>query len=111
MTLVERIKNLFKKDERLKEMLEEKRLQQIVEQRSKNANERELERYYEEERQKNIKAQLESFRNQRKKEFWHENKNWNNKNIFQGHKNILTNDNHMFSVKSNNLTGGSMFWK
>lgn len=111
MTLLERIKSIFKKDERLKEMLEERRMQRIAEQRDKNSNERELERYYEEERQKQIKLQLEAFRKQKQREFWSENKNWHNKNIMVGHKKILTNDNHMFSIKSDNLVGGNMFWR
>lgn len=50
-----------------------RKIQRILDERQKNANERELERYIEEERQEKIKKALEHYRKQRKRDFWKSN--------------------------------------
>ena len=81
------------KDERFSEMQEEDRRVTRLQERKKNSNERELERYQEEERQKQIKEELEMFRKQKKDELWRT-------NIFAGHKSILANDNPIITGKN-----------
>lgn len=113
------LKKAFARDPQFKEMEREIRMQKMIEDRMKNADERELERFYEEERQKSIKKNLEEFRKARREENWHGDKNsiLKQKNIFTGHKSILKQDfsilggKKLFSGKSNSLKGGCMFIK
>lgn len=51
--------------ELMRRMDNEMRVQQILTERQKSANERELERYYDEEREKTIKEELEDMRKKR----------------------------------------------
>ena len=93
MGVKEFLSHALKKDSRFKELEKEMRMQKMLQERMKNSNERELDRFYEEERQKTIKKNLEEFRNQRKEESWHgENNILNSPNIFKGHKSILHED-------------------
>ncbi len=108
------------KKEQIKAMADQLKMQKLVEDRMKNSDERELERFYEEERQKSMKQNLEEFRKQRTKEFWETNMFLNNKNIFEGHKSILT-DNPKLSIMGHRKVsrkkskikrkGGNMFFK
>ena len=68
MTIQETISRLLHKNNRTKEILDERRAERLAVQRDKNSNERELERFMEEERQKNIKIQLEHYRKKRNNE-------------------------------------------
>ena len=70
MGLKEMLQNVFNRNDRVKEIVAERRAQRIAEQREKPSNERELERFYEEKRQALIKSELEKFRKQRQKENW-----------------------------------------
>lgn len=92
MTLKEIFNKFTHKDERFKDMQREDRMGKVLEERKKNANERELERFIEEERQKQIKIALEQFRKKKKDEFFHGGNMLKQKNIFKGHKNILHQD-------------------
>lgn len=47
-----------------------RKIQNILDARTKNANERELERFIEEERQKRINIALEQYRKERQREYW-----------------------------------------
>ena len=92
---------VFHKNERVKEIVEERRAQRIAEQREKPSNERELERFYEEKRQEMIKKELEKYRKQRQRESWSSNmlnKEYmfkdkrpilKERNIFRNNKNII----------------------
>ena len=71
MTIQEAFYKLLHKNDRVKEILEERRAEKIAIQRDKNSNERELERLMEENRQKNIKTSLEHYRKQRAKDINH----------------------------------------
>lgn len=84
---------LFGRSEKFKEMQEDTRFQKIVEQRQKNANERELEKFQEEERQKLIKNKLEQFRKMRREES-------NKATILQSDFNILDNSNPILKQKN-----------
>ena len=106
------VKNKLKK-ERFKQLEEEKRFLEILENRSKSSNLRELEGYYNEEREKDIKEQLIKMRKNRQDDinFGHnpldaENviakKGWEvmkENNIFKNNKNIFSNQE--FIHKSN----------
>jgi len=126
MSVKEFLSHALKKDSRFKELEKEIRIQKMIQERMKNSNERELDRFYEEERQKTIKKNLEEFRNARKEESWHgENNILNAPNIFKGQQNILhedksaldngqgiLNQKNIFSMGSNKKTKkGGMFFK
>ena len=65
MTIQDMIGKLLHKNDRVKEIIDERRAERLAIQRDKNSNERELERFIEEERQKNIKKNLEYYRKKR----------------------------------------------
>jgi len=113
MGIKEILSKTFTKDSRFKEMELEFRMRKNLEDRQKNADERELERFYEEERQKTIKKNLEEFRKMRREEAWGSKGNniLKQPNIFKGHKSILHQDfnilggKKIFNGKSNMLKG------
>ena len=100
---------MFGKSEKFKEMQEDTRFQKVIEQRQKNANERELERFQEEDRQKEIKEKLTQFRKMRKIEA-------NQTTILKGDFNILHNPNpilkqkNLFSIEKSQQ-GRNLFFK
>ena len=87
------LRELFKRkgvdSERLKELIAERKIQRLAEQREKGSDERELERFIEEERQKSIKKNLEEFRKVRQKEAMATTV-LNGKNMFKGKGNIAS---------------------
>ena len=96
------IEKAIAKKEKYKAMEEDYRLQKMLEDRQKSANERELESYAKEQREKQIKQQLDSIRHQKKREAWTNNTMMRpQKNIFLGHKNILHSDNNAFLSRGN----------
>lgn len=111
------IKKSLSRDPRFKEMQEQQRMQKMLEDREKGADERELERFIEEERQKSIKKNLEEFREMRKKETWNpdeEHQILKQPNIFENHKNILHQDfdllggKQLFKMKKGGINKDSM---
>ena len=72
MTFKELLQGLGKKNkerkEKFKELDENVRLQEMIEERRKSANERELERFQKEYREEDIKKELEQFRKRRSHE-------------------------------------------
>ena len=96
------------KKEEFRDMKSQDRMREILEQRKKNSNERELERFLEEERQVNIKEQLEAFRAKRREEN-REQTMLGGKNIFKGHTSVLTDNKKLFSMKSSKGKGGMFF--
>lgn len=82
------LKNLIaryrEKKEKEKTLAEDIHIQKRVMEREKNANERELERYYEEMRQKRIEAQLHKFRKQKTHEIMTGNIFKQKGNMFKG---------------------------
>lgn len=72
MGILRRIIDDYKrKKQKYGEVKEDYDIQKKVQERSKNANERELERYYEEERQKMIEQELKKFRKKKSDDIWH----------------------------------------
>jgi len=84
---------LFGKNEKFKEMQEDARFQKLLEQRQKNANERELERFEEEDRQEAIKEKLNQFRKMRRTEA-------NKSTVLKSDFNILDNSNPILKQKN-----------
>ena len=113
MGLKEIFSKALHKDPRLKEMEQEMRMQKMLEDRMKGADERELDRFYEEERQKTIKKNLEEFRNMRKKEAWSGEGNniLKQKNIFKNHKSVLHQDFEILGGKKLFMGKGNMMQK
>lgn len=115
MVLKEFLQRMREKRDGIRTAQMQDRVQTMVQERKKNANERELERYLEEDRQKMIKQQLEMYRERRKVE--------NRKvttldkhNIFKNHKPILKHDKKLFGLGENSrqnnlLNHGGMFFK
>ena len=117
------------KKELIANMSDQLRFQKIVEDRTKSANERELERYQNEDRESMIKEHLEYARKKRKEdiEFGHnpvdaknimkaewqvlKNKNQftNVPNMCVGHKSVLKNNKKLLRSNNKLLKGGSMF--
>ena len=109
MVLKELVQRIKEKRAVFKEMKDNDRMQETLQQRKKNSNERELERFMEEERQKDIIEQLKMFRSKRNEEN-RKQTILGNKNIFKGHTNILTDNKKLFSMHSN-LGGQGIFFK
>ena len=94
MDLVRKWKeNKKQKSEKFKELQEDYRLQKMLEERQKSANQRELESYYKEQREKQIKEELDEIRKQKKKEMWHGNN-------FAGKSSILRNERPILKEKN-----------
>ena len=66
MSIKETLSKLMNRDQDLKELKRQIKIQKTVEQLQKNSNERELERYMEEDRQRRIKEKLHEYREERK---------------------------------------------
>ena len=92
MTIQETISKLLHKNNRTKEIIDERRAERLAIQRDKNSNERELERFMEEERQKKIKISLEHYRKKRDKEI-------NKAHLLKRDKNII-NQKPLFTGKA-----------
>lgn len=103
------LKKMSEKKAKIKELEEQRRIENAVKEKMKSANQRELERFLKRQQEAKIKSQLEKFRNQERNETWRGNNILKQKNIFKGHKSILT-DGKKISMKSSNLKG-SMFFK
>ena len=84
--------------EAMGEIEDDYRINKTLEQRRKNSNERELEKYFEEQRQKQIAAKLTQIRKKRNEIAWKGEKNiLKEPNIFRNHHSVLT-DNPRMSI-------------
>lgn len=99
------IKELFEgikdKRKRYQEFEDDARFHKRFEQKQKNSNERELERFYEEERQENIKRELEAYRKRRQDEMWKSNM-LSNKNEWNKERPILK-ERNIFSLRGDSF--------
>jgi len=110
MAIADILKKFGLKKQKFQEAQQEDRIQNIVQERKKSSNERELDRFFEEERERKIKVDLESFREKRKEEM-RETTVLNGKNIFKGHNSILDQPN-IFANQPNIFAGQrGMFFK
>ena len=108
------------KSEKFKEMQEDYRLQKMLMERQKSANERELERHMNDKREEDIKTQLDIIRKQKNKESWKGN-NFNGKmtmlkedKAILKEKNIFKNNDNMFIDNRNDVPltqKGGMFFR
>ena len=103
MGIKEFLKNRLSKTERFKEAEEERKINRLLDEREKSANERELERHWREKREERIKEQLDIVRKQKTREMWESNI-FKQKNIMKDHKPIMTSEN-MFMGKGSILRG------
>jgi len=94
--------------EEFEDVKRQDRINELVVQRKKNSNERELERFLEEERQKNIKEQLEAFREKRREENRRQTI-LGGKNMFTGKATVLEDNDRLFKMKSTMGSKGNMF--
>lgn len=91
--------------EMVRNMQQQQRIEEILENRKKSANERELERYMKENREKAIKSQLEIVRKQRDREINFEHNPLKVKNVISGGKWNILKEKNLFSSKGNIFTG------
>lgn len=113
MDLIKRwSENKKAKSEKFKQMQEDDKLHEMLEERKKSSNERELERHLKDQREAEIKRQLDMIRKRKNQEAWKGN-NFNNKmTILNNPRPILKEKNIFLDQKSNNpLTQRRMFFK
>ncbi|HDK25983.1 MAG TPA: hypothetical protein ENG48_02670 [Candidatus Atribacteria bacterium] len=107
MGLKEIIQNLGEKQKARKEKIrlldEEIRLQKLVQDRMKSANERELERFMEENRQENIKKMLEVMRKKRQRDINFNHNPLNTPNIMKAKWEVLKERNMFKNPRSSIL--------
>ena len=102
---------LRNRKEKYNELYDDDMVRTKLENRKKNANERELDKYYEEERQEQIRKELEMFRKKRQDEYWHGKNILAEKNIFKmKHPEILKQKN-IFANQKCMFMGGSYLMK
>lgn len=103
--VLDKFLNRFKnRNASLKQAQDLDRVKHLVQERKKNSNERELEKFHEMERQKRIKAELENYRNKQRDEYWR------GKNVL--HAPDVIKDKNMFAGnKATVMQGEGMFFK
>ena len=117
MTIMDIIKKIGGRNQEFKEKMknaeEEMKIQKRLEERSKSANERELQRYMEEERQRKIKSELDKIHKQQNKDMWNDNSILGSKTtILKDDRPILKEKNIFLDNKTKNpLTQRRMFFK
>ena len=76
--------------ERYKDMEDESRFSEQIQERKLSAEERELNRFVEEERQVRVKELLNKYRKKRHNEIWHGGTALDTPNMFKNHPSIMT---------------------
>ncbi len=108
MSLLSFLKNRASKNDDFKDAQRREKIQEILNERKKSSNERVLDKMMEEERQKKITEQMKAIQKQRNDELFSGGMS-PEKNVFQGHKNILDQDKSI--IGNTNSHGGNMFFK
>jgi cell shape-determining protein MreC len=88
---------------KFKEAQEEQRIEEIIKNRAKSSNQRELERFYKEQEEKRIKDELDIIRKRRNKE------NWKGKSILTKGASILKDERPILKEKCIFKNNKSMF--
>lgn len=97
---------------KFKEMQEEQRLQKMLEERQKSANQRELERYMRDQKEKMIKEELEKIHTRQNKENWKGNNFGGKATMLKDDRPILKEKNIFLDKKSKNpVTQRRMYFK
>lgn len=97
MVLKEILERFRAKRTLLKQMKDQDRMEEMVQQLKKSSNERELERFIKERREEEIKVQLNKFREKEKIKDRGASV-LSNKNVFHGQGNILKDNKKLFSM-------------
>lgn len=107
MTIMDAIrkmgKNKSESSKKFKEMQEQDRLDTMLEERKKSANQRELEKHFKDKREENIKEQLDGIRKKRNKDTWKGN------SILKGGTSILHTDKFALSSGKSILKDKNIF--
>lgn len=106
--LKEILAKLRERKDSFKDAQHSDRVAELIAQRKKNSNERELEGYLEEERQKKIKLQLDYFRAKQREENRRQTV-LGGKNVFSGHKSVLTENKNVFNMDNDTFKTGMFF--
>lgn len=88
---------------KFKEAQQNQKVQHMLEEREKSANQRELEKYYKNQKEKLIKEELDKIHKKQNTE------NWKGNSILKGHKNILHEDKKAFSNDKSILKQKNIF--
>ncbi len=106
------LERLRAKKHKYKEFEDEQKMQQKFIERSKSANERELERFMKEKREDDIKTELEEFRRKRQIQAQYGNQIIKVKNMFKNNGNEIINQRNLFTGNRNLFEGkGGIFFK
>lgn len=103
MTIMDRLRGMLHKNDDFKQLQRKDKIHTTLEQRKKNANERELERFMEEDRQELIKHKLDEYRKRKTHDTW-------TRNDFLGKPMTMMKNDKPTKSKSI-LSGGNMFFK
>lgn len=105
-------KNKKERKERFRQIEEQFKIQKVLEERQKSANERELERFMKEKREEQIKERLDSFRKERESDMKFNHNPLNTPNITTHTDWEVLKENNMFTGGDNMFSGmGNMFMK
>lgn len=107
MSLRDFIKKRSAKGEVLKEMIEQRRLEKMADDRMKSPQEREIEAFLERERQEKMKQKLVQIHDMERRKIFSGGL-MDKKNIFKGHNNLLHTPSN-FKVKSSLLNKSTYF--
>jgi hypothetical protein len=114
MGLKEIIENMRerKKDKKelIRKMDEQLKVEELLQERRKSSNERELERFWKEDKEERIKLQLEEMRKKRDKDIKFNHNPLNAKNIMKSQWEVMKEKN-MFSKKSNMFSNSESILK
>ena len=100
----------LRKDEEFKQAQKQRTIQKILEAREKSNSERVLDSFQEEARQEAIKKRVAEINQQRTSEMFM-GKFSSGRNIFKGHKSILTSDIDSLKSKNSMIQGRNLFFK
>lgn len=107
MSIMDSIRKMGKKrgesSQRFKEMQEQDRLETMLQERKKSANQRELEKHFKDKEESNIKEQLDVIRKKRNKT------TWKGDSILKGGKSILHTDKFALSSGKSILKDKNIF--
>lgn len=95
----------------VKELSKRVRAEEIVMERKKSADERELERFYKEEREANIKQELEQMRKKRQKDIHFGHNMLNTKNVTNNTDWEILKDKQLFNSNGNMFTNQKNIFK
>lgn len=100
----------MRKDEEFKQAQKSRMINKILDNREKSNSERVLDSFDEEARQEAIQKRVKQINEQRTREMFMGTFN-QGRNIFKGHRSIMTSDINSLKSKNSNMMGKSIFFK